>query len=135
MWFPKKNSSPQGANERVLPTDFRSVFIFFLTLIVDFSFSIKVFKNQRGGPLDEKNLKEIDFYVWYLKRTALKNVDWMWNRFLKILIFGEVMDQIVPKIGISAILVILAIFRHYLVHNFPKNQYFQKPISLLIYIF
>ena len=30
---------------------------------------------------------------------------------------------------------ILAIFWHYLVRNFPKNQYFQKPISLPIYIF
>ena len=58
-WFQKKNSSSQGANERVLPTDFRSAFIFFLTLMVDFSFPIKVFKNQR----DEKNLKKIDFYV------------------------------------------------------------------------
>ena len=50
---PKKNHA-QGANERVLPTDFRSVFIFFLTFMVDFSFPIKVFKNQRGDPLMKK---------------------------------------------------------------------------------
>ena len=47
---PKKNVISTGANERVLPTDFRSVFIFFLSLMVDFSFSIKVFKNHRGDP-------------------------------------------------------------------------------------
>ena len=47
-------TSPQGANERVLLTDLRSVFIFFLALMVDFSFSIKVFKNQRGDPLVKK---------------------------------------------------------------------------------
>ena len=51
-------TSPQGANERVLPTDFRSVFIFFLTFMVDFSFSIKVFKNQRGDPLVKKDEKK-----------------------------------------------------------------------------
>ena len=92
-WFQKKIWSSQGANERVLPTDFRSVFIFFLTLMADFSFPIKVFQNQRGDPW----MKKIDFYVWYLKRTALKNVDWKWNRILKILIFVEVMDRKVPK--------------------------------------
>ena len=54
-------------------------------------------EKSKGGPFGEKNMKKIDFYVWYLKRTALKNVDWQWNRFLKILIFGEVMDQKVPK--------------------------------------
>ena len=32
-------------------------------------------------------------------------------------------------------MVILSIFRYFLVHNFHKNQYFQKPISLPIYIF
>ena len=51
--------SPQGANERVLPINFRFVFIFFLTLMIDFSFPIKVFKNQRGDPW----MKKIDFYV------------------------------------------------------------------------
>ena len=51
-------TSPQGANERVLFTDLRSVFIFFLALTVDFSFSIKVFKNQRGDPLVEKDEKK-----------------------------------------------------------------------------
>ena len=30
---------------------------------------------------------------------------------------------------------ILSIFRYFLVHNFHKNQYFQKPISLPSYIF
>ena len=30
---------------------------------------------------------------------------------------------------------ILRIFQYFLVYNFHKNQYFQKPISLLIYIF
>ena len=53
---PKKNSSSQGANERVLPTDFRSDFIFFLTLMVDFSFPFKVFENQKGDPWMKKNL-------------------------------------------------------------------------------
>ena len=67
-----QNLSSQGANLRVLATDFRPVYIIFsLTLMVDFSFPIKVFKNQR----DEKNLKKIDSYVWYIKRTALKNLD------------------------------------------------------------
>ena len=51
-------TSPQGANERVLLTDLRSVFIFFLTLMVAFSFSIKVFKNQRGDPLVKKDEKK-----------------------------------------------------------------------------
>ena len=55
------------------------------------------FQKPKGGPLDEKYLKKLDFYVWYLKRTALKNVDWKWNRFLKILIFVEVMDRKVPN--------------------------------------
>ena len=32
-------------------------------------------------------------------------------------------------------MVILSIFWYFLVHNFHKNQYFPKPISLLIYIF
>ena len=54
-------------------------------------------EKSKGGPFGEKNMKKIDFYVWYLKRTALKNVDWQWNRFLKILIFGGFMDQKVPK--------------------------------------
>ena len=27
------------------------------------------------------------------------------------------------------------IIRHFLVHDFPENQYFQKPVSLPIYIF
>ena len=44
----------QGANERVLPTDLRSVFIFFLELMLDFLFLIKVFKNQRGDPWMKK---------------------------------------------------------------------------------
>ena len=32
-------------------------------------------------------------------------------------------------------MVILRIFQYFLVHNFHKNQYFQNPISLSIYIF
>ena len=51
-------TSPQGANERVLPTDFRSVLFFSLTLMVAFSFSMKVFKYQWGDPL-----VKIDFHV------------------------------------------------------------------------
>ena len=66
--------------------------IFFSGTYGWFLISDQSFQKSKGGPLDEKNLKKIDFYVWYLKRTALKNVDWKWNRFLKILIFVEVMD-------------------------------------------
>ena len=60
-WFQKKIWSSQGANERVLPTDFRSVFIFFLTLMADFSFPIKIFKNQRGDPWMKKIWKKSIF--------------------------------------------------------------------------
>ena len=55
------------------------------------------FSKTKGGTLGWKKSEKIDFYVWYLERTALKNVDWKWNRFLKILIFMEVMDLKVPK--------------------------------------
>ena len=50
------------------------------------------FSKTKGGTLGWKKSEKIDFYVWYIKRTALKNVDWKWNRFLKILILVEVMD-------------------------------------------
>ena len=59
-----------GANEKVLPTDFRSVVIFFLTLMADFPYCLK------------------------------KNVDRKWNRFLKIFIFVEVGTEKYRKIGI-----------------------------------
>ena len=88
------------------------LFFFFLSFLIIFSLSFPLIslpcfwffyfsspplrgggKRQNIFPWNsEKNMKKIDFYVWYLKRTALKNVDWQWNRFLKILIFGEVMD-------------------------------------------
>ena len=55
---PKKIWSSQEANERVLPTDFRSVLIFFLKLMADFSFPIKIFKNQRGDPWMKKIWKK-----------------------------------------------------------------------------
>ena len=76
---------------------FQICFYFFPDTYGWFLISDQSFPKPKGGPLDEKNLKKIDFYVWYIKRTALKNVDWKWNRFLKILIFVEVMDQKVPK--------------------------------------
>ena len=44
----------QGANERVSSTDFRYVIIFLLTPEANFSFLIKVFKNQRGDPRMKK---------------------------------------------------------------------------------
>ena len=69
---PKKNSSSQGANERLLPTDFRSAFIFFLTLRVDFSFSIKVFKNPRGDPWMTKNLKKNRFLCLISQKNHLE---------------------------------------------------------------
>ena len=28
-------------------------------------------EKSKGGPFGEKNMKKIDFYVWYLKRTAV----------------------------------------------------------------
>ena len=51
------------------------------------AFCFEILKNQRA--FDEKSMKKMDFYVWYLKRTVLKNVDRQFNRFLKILIFGD----------------------------------------------
>ena len=53
---------PQRANERVLPTDFRSgvrsAIIFFLAFICAFSIAMKVFKNQRSDPSVKKNRKK-----------------------------------------------------------------------------
>ena len=61
-------------------------FLFLLTLMVDFSFSIKVFKNQTGGgPWMKKFWKKFILCLIYQK-NCLENVDW------KILIFVEVMD-------------------------------------------
>ena len=73
-------------------------------------------EKSKGGPFGEKNMKKIDFYVWYLKRTALENADWQWNWFLKILIFGEVMDQKVLKKWLkSPKLLKMSIFWYFLV--------------------
>ena len=41
------------------------------------------FSKTKGGTLGWKKSEKIDFYVWYLKRTALKNVDWRWNQFFE----------------------------------------------------
>ena len=86
-------------------------------------FAIQKWKNAQKllRPFDDKNLKKIDFYVWYLKRTALKNVDWQWNRYLKILIFGEVMDKKVPKNGQNWLkyLILLKIQNQFI--QFPQN--------------
>ena len=91
-----KNSVSWGKWKSWLPW-FQSIFRFFSKSKIDPIIWVLRFLKSKGGPFGEKNLKKIDFHVWYLKRTALKNVDWQWNRFLKILIFGEVMDQKVPK--------------------------------------
>ena len=91
-----KNSVSWGKWKSWLPW-FQSIFRFFSKSKIDPIIWVLRFLKSKGGPFGEKNLKKIDFYVWYLKRTALNNVDWQWNRFLKILIFGEVMDQKVPK--------------------------------------
>ena len=91
-----KNSVSWGKWKSWLPW-FQNIFRFFSKSKIDPIIWVLRFLKSKGGPFGEKNLKKIDFYVWYLKRTALKNVDWQWNRFLKILIFGEVMDQKVQK--------------------------------------
>ena len=93
-----KNSVSWGKWKSWLPW-FQSIFRFFSKSKIDAIIWVLRFLKSKGGPFGEKNLKKIDFYVWYLKRTALKNVDWQWNRYLKILIFGEVMDKKVPKNG------------------------------------
>ena len=86
-----KNSVSWGKWKSWLPW-FQSIFRFFSQSKIDPIIWVLRFLKSKGGPFGEKNLKKIDFHVWYLKRTALKNVDWQWNRFLKILISGEVMD-------------------------------------------
>ena len=96
MKFCCKNSVSWGKSSSWLPW-FQNIFQFFSKSKIDGRVRFLRFSKSKGGPFGEKNLKKIDFYVWYLKRTALKNVDWQWNRFLKILIFGEVMDQKVQK--------------------------------------
>ena len=86
-----KNSVSWGKWKSWLPW-FQSIFRFFSQSKIDPIIWVLRFLKSKGGPFDDKNLKKIDFHVWYLKRTALKNVDWQWNRCLKILIFVEVMD-------------------------------------------
>ena len=71
----------QGANDTLFYAEFRTVFLFSVNFPILGGFRFEILKNQRGGLFGEKNMKKIDFYVWYLKRTALKNVDWQWNRF------------------------------------------------------
>ena len=111
---------------------FQICFYFFPDTYGWFLISDQSFPKPKGGPLDEKNLKKIDFYVWYIKRTALKNVDWLWNGFWKYWFLGKLWTKTYQKI---AKMLKMPFFQYFLVHNFPKNQYFQKPISLLIYIF
>ena len=89
---PKKNLIITRGKWKSFAHWFQICFYFFPDTCGWFLISDQSFQKPKGGPLDEKNLKKIDFYVWYIKRTALKNVDWKWNRFLKILIFMEVMD-------------------------------------------
>ena len=48
----------QGANERVLLTDFKSVFIFFSDTFVSFLIFDQSFQKQKGGPFVEKSLKK-----------------------------------------------------------------------------
>ena len=66
----------QGANDTLFYTEFRTVFLFSVKFPILGGFRFEILKNQRGGLFGEKNMKKIDFYVRYLKRTALKNVDW-----------------------------------------------------------
>ena len=79
----------QGANDTLFYTEFRTVFLFSVCILVFLSFRFEILKNQRGDPWVKK-MKKLDFHVWYIKRTALKNLDWEWNRFSKILVFVEV---------------------------------------------
>ena len=58
-------------------------------------------------------------------KSVFENIDF-WGS------YGLKRTEKLPK---SPNLLKMPFFQYFLVHNFPKNQYFQKPISLLIYIF
>ena len=75
-----KNSVSWGKWKSWLPW-FQSIFRFFSKSKIDAIIWVLRFLKSKGGPFGEKNMKKIDFYVWYLKRTPLKNVDWQWNLF------------------------------------------------------
>ena len=68
-----KNSVSWGKWKSWLPW-FQSIFRFFSQSKIDPIIWVLRFLKSKGGPFGEKNLKKIDFHVWYLKRTALKNV-------------------------------------------------------------
>ena len=124
-----KNSVSWGKWKSWLPW-FQSIFRFFSKSKIDPIIWVLRFLKSKGGPFGEENLKKIDFYVWYLKRTALKNVDWQWNRFLKILIFGEVMDQkVLEKWLKSPKLLKMPIFRYFLVHNSQKSIFLKTDFT------
>ena len=114
---PKKNlSNEKGQMKECCPLVW---FIFFLKLMVDFSFSIKVFKKQRGTLGWIKIWKKNRFLCLLPQKNALKNTDWKWIQFLKILIFVEIKIY-----SFWAIMGILCLFWYFLVHTFHKNQYF-----------
>ena len=71
----KKIHHYQGQMKEFCPL-ISDLFLFFPWHLWLISHSRSKFSKTKGM---KKIWKIIDFYVWYLKRTALKNVDWKWN--------------------------------------------------------
>ena len=94
------------------------------------------FSKNKGGTLWWKKSEKNGFWRLIPQKNRLekcrsavksvfKNIDF-WGS------YGLKSTEKWPK---STELLKMPIFRYFLVHNFPKNQYFYKPISLPIYIF
>ena len=98
------------ANDRQFDPELRTVFPFSANSLDFSSLSFKVPKNQRGTLWWKKFEKKNSLFGWYLKKL----------RKCKL-----AMKSVFESIDFLVILV----------HNFPKNQYFLKPISLPICIF
>ena len=111
---------------------------FFFLLQISWIFQRYVFKFRKikGGTLWWKKSEKNRFLCLIpqknrLKkcRLAVKSVFW------KYWFLGKLWTKKYWKKGILSKFGDFGNFSVCLVHNFPKNQYFQKPISLLIYIF
>ena len=77
---------PQGANERVMRTDFRSICIF----------SWHVYVRSIATYIVKTIAKKIFLYLIPQKKR-IKSLDWQGNRFLKSIILEEVVDKKLPK--------------------------------------
>ena len=128
-------TSPQGANERVLLTDLRSVFIFFswhLWLLSHFRLK---FTKTKGDPLVKK-MKKNRFSCLIPQKNRIEKCRLVVKSVFENIGFcGSYGLKSIEKWPKSPKSHKMAIFRYFLAHYFHKNQYFSKPISLPIYIF